>query len=105
MEKKLILQLLHDFSEQYGDTYEYRCIYDSSFDEFADKIINAYDSKVNKNPPVRTFVCEDCGGEMPINKKCDSDIEVCDDCIRDYDNKTGYCSVHCRYSGQCDQSC
>ena len=37
--RERILQLLQDSSEQYGDTYEQRAIYDSNFGELADCII------------------------------------------------------------------
>lgn len=30
---------------------------------------------------------------------------LCEDCIEVYDNKTGYCSLDCCISGNCDQSC
>jgi hypothetical protein len=38
--KTRLLQLLQDFSEQYGDTYEDRCIYDNSFSEVVNALIN-----------------------------------------------------------------
>ena len=37
--RERILQLLQDSSEQYGETYEQRAIYDSNFGELADCII------------------------------------------------------------------
>lgn len=39
MDKERLLQLLSDFSEQYGETYEKRCIYDNDFDAVADAIL------------------------------------------------------------------
>jgi hypothetical protein len=52
------------------------------------------------------FVCDDCGKTLPIRERCDEDYNVCRDCLNDYyENKTGYCSAHCRISGSCDGSC
>ena len=34
-----------------------------------------------------------------------SDVQVCNVCEETLDNKTGYCSIACRMSGNCDGSC
>ena len=30
---------------------------------------------------------------------------ICEDCLENYENQTGWCSPHCRISGECDQTC
>jgi hypothetical protein len=30
---------------------------------------------------------------------------LCDDCISNFEDKTGYCSIDCCVSGRCDESC
>lgn len=30
---------------------------------------------------------------------------VCLDCEESLENKTGYCSLYCRMTGECDESC
>ena len=32
-------------------------------------------------------------------------IDLCKECDDIYDNKTGYCSLHCCLGGGCDESC
>jgi hypothetical protein len=56
---------------------------------------------------LHTFTCEDCNKELPIDKKVSNfaDIPICEDCLSAYPNQTGYCSVECRVSGKCDESC
>lgn len=44
--------------------------------------------------------CED----VPATNE-DYNVPLCDDCTFIYDNKTGFCSLHCCMSGQCDDSC
>ena len=39
MTKKELLQVFQDFSEQYGETYEQRSIFDSNFGELADVLL------------------------------------------------------------------
>lgn len=43
--KSKLVQLFSDTSEQYGDTYEYRCIYDYDFDDLADDVIKLFGEK------------------------------------------------------------
>jgi hypothetical protein len=31
--------------------------------------------------------------------------DLCEECDRKYDNKTGYCSLSCCLGGGCDESC
>lgn len=50
--KEELMQLFSDCSEQYGETYEQRCIYDSNFDELADSVVKLV-SEYNR----RTFKC------------------------------------------------
>jgi hypothetical protein len=33
------------------------------------------------------------------------DAWLCDECADAYDNKTGYCSLYCCVTGNCDESC
>lgn len=42
MTKEELIQLLQDFSEQYGETYEERCIYDNEFEKLAEVICLKY---------------------------------------------------------------
>ncbi len=52
------------------------------------------------------FVCEDCGKKLQIRERCDPDFNICDNCLNEnYEDKTGYCSVYCRITGRCDESC
>lgn len=52
--KKEILQVLQDFSEQYGDTYENRCVYDNSFGELAEAMEKKFSGKPMglEKPPI-----------------------------------------------------
>ena len=52
-----------------------------------------------------TFVCEDCKKKLSLNKRCSPEYDICNDCLDNYENKTGYCSVYCRITGRCDESC
>ena len=54
---------------------------------------------------LKTFICDDCKMELPIDQRCDSNYDICKDCLDNYEDKTGYCSVHCRITGVCDESC
>jgi hypothetical protein len=54
---------------------------------------------------VETFTCDDCKKGLPITKRCDPDLDVCNDCVEYYPNETGYCSNYCRVTGKCDESC
>ena len=54
----------------------------------------------------KTFTCEDCEEILPVSDKCDADYDICTDCLdENYEDKTGYCSVCCRITGMCDESC
>ena len=44
--RRELMQLLSDTSEQYGEDYEHRCIYDNDFDDLADDIIKLFVEKV-----------------------------------------------------------
>lgn len=39
------------------------------------------------------------------NLNCLFGIILCNDCIGKYDDKTGYCSLDCCISNNCDESC
>ena len=43
--KRELIQLFSDASEQYGETYEYRCIYDYDFDDLAQDVIKLFGKK------------------------------------------------------------
>lgn len=50
--------------------------------------------------------CDHCGAEGAkpttwLNK----DYHLCDDCANAYEDKTGFCSLHCCVTGNCDESC
>lgn len=50
--------------------------------------------------------CEDCGEEKPdVKSRGDGEYLLCDDCLNNYPNETGHCSISCRISGNCDGSC
>jgi hypothetical protein len=51
------------------------------------------------------FICDDCGKELDVSKRCSPAWDICDDCLDNYDNKTGYCSVDCMITGMCDETC
>jgi hypothetical protein len=57
------------------------------------------------NKDLETFICEDCKKELPISNRCHSDFDICNECLENYPNKTGWCSIQCRITGDCDQSC
>ncbi|KKL23184.1 hypothetical protein LCGC14_2427970 [marine sediment metagenome] len=42
-----LLEILSDWSEQYGKTYEYRCIYDNEFDNLAKCITKFFSREEN----------------------------------------------------------
>lgn len=47
--------------------------------------------------------CEDCGEEKSdVKSRGDGEYLLCDDCLNDLPNETGYCSISCRISGNCD---
>lgn len=50
-------------------------------------------------------VCFECEKELDAKNKDDFYNEICADCLEKYPNETGYCSVSCRISGKCDESC
>lgn len=67
-----------------------------------------YELKPISDPPKEDlFECEECKRNLPLSKlvKNFADIKICDDCLSNYPNETGCCSVECRLSGRCDQSC
>ncbi len=43
--KRELVQLFSDTSEQYGEDYEHRCIYDNDFDDLADAVIKLFGKK------------------------------------------------------------
>ena len=43
--KRELVQLFSDASEQYGEDYEHRCIYDNDFDDLADAVIKLFGEK------------------------------------------------------------
>lgn len=53
----------------------------------------------------QTFTCEDCGQKLPVTKKCHSDYDICNECLENYEDKTGHCSIYCRINERCDESC
>lgn len=47
--------------------------------------------------------CENCGEEKPdVKSRGDGEYLLYDDCLNNYPNETGYCSISCRISGNCD---
>lgn len=55
---------------------------------------------------IENLKCEDCGEEKPdVKYREDGEYLLCDDCLNNYPNETGYCSISCRISGNCDGSC
>lgn len=40
--KERVVQLLVDSSEQYGETYEHRCVYDNDFDQVAEALVKLF---------------------------------------------------------------
>lgn len=52
---------------------------------------------------IENLKCEDCGEEKPdVKSRGDSEYVLCDDCLDNYPNETGYCSISCKISGNCD---
>lgn len=51
------------------------------------------------------FICEDCKKSLPIKERADENYDVCTDCLKEYEDRTGHCSAYCRISGKCDESC
>lgn len=51
------------------------------------------------------FICDDCKKELALEEKCDPDLDVCKMCADTYPNETGHCSLFCRVTGVCDESC
>lgn len=50
--------------------------------------------------------CQRCDEFTDIlEQSYDCRIMLCNECNEKYDNKTGYCSVDCCVSGNCDQTC
>lgn len=48
--------------------------------------------------------CEHCEKQVP-KKNYNGEYEICEDCIEDLPNKTGYCGMSCRLGFGCDDSC
>lgn len=58
--------------------------------------------------PDENKTCAHCGDPAETVKVGGHEIDLCADCETAYwlgDDKTGYCSVSCIISGQCDESC
>lgn len=50
-------------------------------------------------------VCENCDKEVFIRELYSRDPAVCSGCEEELDDVTGYCSMFCRLTGRCDDSC
>lgn len=53
--------------------------------------------------------CDVCDKTKPENEMYTvwsyDGYKLCNDCEEQLENKTGYCSVACRITGSCDESC
>lgn len=50
------------------------------------------------------YLCQGCD-EFVDKIFNDYGYNLCEECNNNYDNKTGYCSLFCCVTGQCDESC
>lgn len=58
------------------------------------------------NPEIKTSKCDYCGDDVnPESSQHIAGYKLCDECLDAYDNKTGFCSLDCCISGNCDESC
>jgi hypothetical protein len=60
------------------------------------------------NSETKTDKCNKlCAGCEEYTDKYENQnaIDLCKECDDIYDNKTGYCSLHCCLGGECDGSC
>lgn len=53
---------------------------------------------------METFICEDCKKTLPLSKIAYG-VDICKNCLEEYEDRTGYCSDWCRVNNQCDDSC
>lgn len=56
---------------------------------------------------MKTKHCEWCDEEISPDYKYvgSNGYTLCEECDSKYDNKTGYCSLSCCITGECDDSC
>jgi len=71
---------------------------------------NPADDTKDVFPPVdrKCDYCEDNVVTDEDKKACKQmgiNAMLCADCLGEYDNKTGHCSLQCCISGCCDESC
>lgn len=48
-------------------------------------------------------LCAYC--QAPAQEENEFSVPLCKECTEAYDDKTGYCSLECCISGNCDGSC
>lgn len=61
-----------------------------------------------ENAEKKCHYCEDNIVTPDDEKMCKTmglTYSLCNECLLEYDNKTGHCSLRCCISGQCDESC
>lgn len=67
--------------------------------------MNEAEKKENEDEKTESvFTCDDCGKVLPVSKQC-NEVNICNECLGNYENITGHCSAWCRVTGICDQSC
>ena len=93
-----------DSTEEYKDLYK---IIDSSDSRVTNKTIEKLRIIKSELEEVVKFKCEVCEKSYKVRDLFvnNGDYCICDDCESGLEDKTGYCSLNCRLSGFCDQTC
>ena len=76
--KEKLIQLLSDASENYGEAYEKRCIYDNDFESLAEDIVKLFAIPDVSFSEERCEVCPTCDDKGWI--MCDDGKNLCPDC-------------------------
>lgn len=77
--KDKIVQLLLDSSQQYGDTYEQRCIYDSDFNDVAELVVNIITQNLSDTLLTEIMVFREKNAEL---------VEMLKTMVSDFENSS-----------------
>lgn len=102
-EAKLVKELLSEENfSRYNSLYSYIKNYglNTSFS------YNERASFLNNLNEKTSYTCEECVEKKTAKELYDSsEYTICKDCEESLENKTGYCDLSCRMSGECSGAC